>query len=65
MNSSQNLINEDNNSAGDNQFSIDNYLEEAVNYIVLVTTEKEKILGDFKIIVTGPGAVTFHHLMNS
>lgn len=56
-----NMLADDDDSAGDRQFSITATLQPEVTYILVVTTDSSYAyeMGDFEIIAVGPDSVEF------
>ena len=56
---SMNLLAQDDESAGNNQFLLSSYLQTGTAYILVVTTYPERATGTFSITATGPGSLMF------
>jgi hypothetical protein len=56
---SHHLRQEDDDSAGNNQFRLTAFLESNLNYILVVTTYAGLLTGPFSVDVSGPGSVYF------
>ncbi|CAF4316544.1 unnamed protein product, partial [Rotaria sordida] len=61
---SQNLLASNNDSAGNRQFRLYIWLDNASTYFLVVTTFNRNVTGPFSINVTGLASVTFS-LMNA
>lgn len=57
-----NKIDEDDDSAGDRQFRLNQTLEANVNYYLIVTTFDPLVFGKFKLHISGPTALNLTHL---
>ncbi len=54
-----NLLIEDDDSGGSNQFQIKYVLQQNTQYVLVVTTYRSRVIGTFSIIGTGPGSITY------
>jgi hypothetical protein len=57
-----NLISEDDQSGGSNQFQLISSLRANTTYILVVTTFRKSITGNFSILVSGPNDVTLNYI---
>lgn len=61
-NPSYNLLAQDDQNGGNNQFSIQYYLEAGVTYILVFTTYQAGVTGSFSIVVNGPDVVELERI---
>jgi hypothetical protein len=59
FNPSYNLLAQDDQSGGNNQFSIQTYLQAGVSYVLVFTTFQPNVTGSFSIVASGPEEVEF------
>jgi hypothetical protein len=59
LNPSYNLLAEDDQNGGNNQFSIQAYLQAGLSYTLVFTTYQQNITGLFSIVASGPNEVEF------
>jgi hypothetical protein len=55
---SENRISGDDDSAGDGQFQLTEYLNSNLKYVLVFTTFRPNIKGQFFVIASGPGTVS-------
>ena len=56
---SQNLIDQNDDDAGNHQFKLVSFFQSAATYLLVVTTYYINTTGSFTLTVTGEGSVTF------
>ena len=54
-----NLLAQDDESAGNNQFLLSSYLQAGTSYTLVITTFSQRVTGPFSITATGPGSLMF------
>lgn len=59
-----NLLQNDDDSAGNGQFSLTVYLQPDTTYVLVFTTYREGTIGSFVIVASGPNNVTFNSITN-
>jgi hypothetical protein len=63
-NPTYNLLVQDDQSGGDNQFRMQVYLQAGLSYTLVFTTYQQNITGPFSIVASGPSEVEFNLLNN-
>lgn len=59
LNPEKNILQENDNGSGSNQFSFDITLDTLNTYILVITAYEENTFGPFSILAFGPGPVRF------